>query len=70
MQLNVCSARCCAGGDIAAEAVSKLVRQSILLSLLREVEERAGERRGVFIGIPLSSILSPLVPHGARRRQN
>jgi hypothetical protein len=45
----------------AAEAVSKLVRRSILLPLLREVEERAGERRGVFIGN------SPLLnPHPAR----
>jgi hypothetical protein len=35
--------------------------------LLREVEERAGERRCVFIGIPLSSVLSPLVPRGARK---
>jgi hypothetical protein len=28
-------------------------------------------RGGAFLlGIPLSSILSPLVPHGARRKQN
>jgi hypothetical protein len=51
-----------------AEAVSKLFRQPIILPLLREVEERAGERRRVFIGIPLSSVLSPLVPRGARKR--
>ena len=41
-----------------------------LLPLFREAEERDGERRHVFIEIPLSSILSPLVPHGARRLQN
>jgi hypothetical protein len=40
------------------------------LPLLCEVEERAGERRRVFIGIPLSSILSPLVPRGARKNIN
>src|ERR1700690_35131 len=38
------------------------------LPLLCEVEERAGERRRVFIGIPLSSVLSPLVPRGARKK--
>jgi hypothetical protein len=36
-----------------------------LSSLQRE--ERAGERRAVFVGFPLSSILSPLVPRGERK---
>jgi hypothetical protein len=33
------------------------------------LEERAGERRSVFIRIaqPLSSVLSPLVPRGERK---
>ena len=48
----------------AAETVSKLVRRSILLPLLREVEERAGERRGVFIGN--SPLLNPLPARSSR----
>jgi hypothetical protein len=31
-------------------------------------EERARERRAVFMGLPLSSVLSPLVPRGERRK--
>jgi hypothetical protein len=34
------------------------------------MEERAGERRRVLFRIPLSSILSPFVPHGERRKQS
>jgi hypothetical protein len=54
----------------AAETVSKLVRRSILL--LSSAKWRRGLGRGgaFLLGIPLSSILSPLVPHGARRKQN
>src|SRR5207247_7803014 len=36
------------------------------LPLLPPREERAGERRAVFRGIPLSPALSPFVPHGER----
>ena len=32
-------------------------------------EERAGERRAVFRSFPLSSILSPLVPRGERKKR-
>ena len=36
--------------------------------LLHRMEERAGERRRVLFRIPLSSVLSPFVPHGERRK--
>ena len=39
------------------------------LPLLHRMEERAGERRRVLLGIPRSSILSPLVPRGERKGQ-
>src|ERR1039458_8033378 len=56
---------CTAGpGGRVAETVSKVVRRSILLPLLREVEERAGERRGVFIGN--SPLLNPLPARSSR----
>jgi len=32
------------------------------------MEERAGERRRVLFRIPLSSVLSPLVPRGERKK--
>jgi len=32
------------------------------------MEERVGERRCVFVRIPLSSVLSPLVPLGERKK--
>src|ERR1017187_6261588 len=51
-------------GDGAAETVSILARRSILLPLLREVEERAGERRSVFIGN--SPLLNPLPARSSR----
>jgi hypothetical protein len=35
------------------------------LPLFHRREERVGERRSVFV-VPLSSVLFPLVPHGAR----
>ena len=42
------------------------------LPLLHRMEERAGERRRVsnfcFLRMPLSSILSPLVPRGERKK--
>ena len=41
----------------------------MFLPLLHRMEERAGERRRVLPGIPLSSILSPLVPRGERKQQ-
>jgi hypothetical protein len=34
------------------------------------MEERDGERRSFFFRIPLSSILSPFVPHGERRKSS
>ena len=56
---------CTAGpGGRVAETVSKVVRRSILPPLLREVEERAGERRGVFIGN--SPLLNPLPARSSR----
>src|ERR1039458_5827141 len=56
---------CTAGpGGRVAETVSKVVRRSILLPLLREVEERAGERGGVFIGN--SPLLNPLPARSSR----
>jgi len=35
---------------------------------LHRMEERAGERRLVLSRIPLSSVLSPFVPHGERKK--
>ena len=32
------------------------------------MEERAGERRRVFVGLPLSSVLSPLLRRGERKK--
>jgi hypothetical protein len=34
------------------------------------MEERDGERRSVIVQKPLSSVLSPLVPHGERRKSS
>jgi len=34
------------------------------------MEESDGERRSLLIKIPLSSVLSPFVPHGERRKSS
>jgi hypothetical protein len=47
-----------------AEAVLRLVQRAKFLPLLREVEERAGERRCVFIGN--SPLLNPLPARSSR----
>jgi len=55
----------------ASEVVLKLPRRASFLPLFRAAEERVGERRLWLIReIPLSSILSPLLRHGARKKKN
>ena len=39
------------------------------LPLLHRMEERAGERRRVCFGLPLSSVLSPLLRRGERKKK-
>src|SRR6266487_2291955 len=44
--------------------------QRRFLPLLHPMEERDGERRSLLFRIPLSSVLSPFVPHGERKKSS
>src|SRR6266542_1339952 len=48
----------------------KTTGQYCFLPLLHPMEERDGERRSLLSRIPLSSVLSPFVPHGERKKSS
>ena len=52
------------------EFVSKPPGSEVFFPLFHQMEERDGERRNVLFRIPLSSVLSPFVPHGERKKSS